>query len=115
LSLVSNDSSSSLLGASKRINGSALKQSTTVDDAPDPETVLARILGPLPDRVTSEDDQARRITEDDLGLDFDFGGLSLRELARGDAGRPAADTHRPQTVEDCRSSQPGRHVPFLYS
>ncbi|KAK4236634.1 Sac2 family-domain-containing protein [Achaetomium macrosporum] len=100
LSLVSNDSSSSLLGASKRNNGSGLKQSTTVDDAPDPETVLARILGPLPDRATSEDDQARRITEDDLGLDFEFGGLSLRELARGDAGRPAAHSYRPQTVED---------------
>ncbi|KAK3306630.1 Sac2 family-domain-containing protein [Chaetomium strumarium] len=100
LSLGSNDSSSSLLAAAKRINGSGLKQSTTVDDAPDPETVLARILGPSPDRTNSEHTQTRRITEDDLGLGFDFGGLSLRELARGDAGRPATDTYRPQTVED---------------
>ncbi|KAK4126344.1 Vps52-domain-containing protein [Parathielavia appendiculata] len=100
LSLASNDSSSSLLGASKRTNGSALKQSTIVGDAPDPEAVLARILGPLHDPATSEEDQTRRITEDDLDLDFDFGGLSLHELAAADVGRAAADTYRPQTVED---------------
>jgi hypothetical protein len=106
LSLASNDSSSSLLGASRRTNGSALKQSTTVDDAPDPEAVLARILGTLPDTArTPEEDRARRITEDDLDLDFDFGGLSLRQLAAEDAGRAAADTYKPQTVEDCRSSR----------
>ncbi|KAK4156229.1 Sac2 family-domain-containing protein [Chaetomidium leptoderma] len=100
LSLVSNDSSSSLLGASKRINGSALKQSSTVGDAPDPEAVLARLLGPLPDTVAAEEDRAGRITEDDLDVDFDFGGVSLRELAGGGADRTTADTYRPQTVED---------------
>ncbi|KAJ4300465.1 Vacuolar protein sorting-associated protein 52 [Collariella sp. IMI 366227] len=100
LSLVSNDSSASLLGVSKRPNGSALRQSTLVEDAPDPEEVLARILGPLPNTPPSEDDRTRMITEDDLGLDFDFGGLSLRELAAAEAGPPAADTYRPQMVED---------------
>ncbi|KAH6856759.1 Sac2 family-domain-containing protein [Chaetomium sp. MPI-CAGE-AT-0009] len=105
LSLASNDSSSSLLGASKRTNGSALKQSTTADNAPDPETILASILGPLPDNNTLslEEDRIGRITEDDLALDFDFGGLSLRELAGGGGGRAATDTDRSQTVEDCRS------------
>ncbi|EAQ88211.1 hypothetical protein CHGG_04830 [Chaetomium globosum CBS 148.51] len=104
LSLASNDSSSSLLGASKRSNGSALKQSTTADNAPDPETILASILGPLPDNIAPlEEDRAGRIAEDDLELDFDFGGLSLRELAEGGGGRVVADTDRPQTVEDCRS------------
>lgn len=105
LSLVSNDSSASLLGVSKRPNGSALRQSTLVEDAPDPEEVLARILGPLPNTPPSEDDRTRMITEDDLGLDFDFGGLSLRELAATEAGPPAADIYRPQTVEDCTSSR----------
>lgn len=105
LSLVSNDSSSSLLGSSRRTNGSALRQSTTVGDAPDPEAVLARILGPLPDTTPSEEGRTRGITEDDLDIDFDFGGLSLRELAAGDASRAAADTYKPQTVEDCRSSR----------
>jgi hypothetical protein len=107
LSLVSNDSSSSLLGASKRTNGSALRQSTTLGDAPDPEAVLARILGSLPDTAAPEEEEnrSRRITEDDLDVDFDFGGLSLRELAGGEGDRAAADTYRPQTVEDCRSSR----------
>jgi hypothetical protein len=120
---VSNDSSSSLLGMSKRANGSGLKQSTLAHgDAPDPETVLASILGPPPSDgktatittassapPTDGDQPTRRITEEDLEAEFDFGGLSLRELAgeEADTGRaaPAAlDTYRPQTVEDCRSS-----------
>lgn len=105
MSLASNDSSSSLLASSKRTNGSALKQSTTVDDAPDPEEVLARILGPLPNATTSEDNRIGRITEDDLDFDFDFGGLALRELAKGGAEPAAVDSYRPQTVEDCRSSR----------
>ena len=108
MSLVSNDSSSSLLAASKRANGSALKQSHTFDDAPDPEEVLARILGPLPGATASEDDRTGKITEDDLDFDFDFGGLDLRELARGDADRAVAESYRPQTVEDCRSSSQAR-------
>jgi len=104
LSLVSNDSSSSLLGASKRANGSALRQSITAGDAPDPEAILARILGPLPDASAApEEDRTRGITEEDLDLEFDFGGLSLREFAGGDAQQPTVDTYRPQTVEDCRS------------
>lgn len=105
LSLVSNDSSSSFLGASKRTNGSALKQSTTIGDAPDPEAVLARILGPVPDTTAPEESRTKRITEEDLDLDFDFGGLSLRELADGGTDRAAPGTYRPQTVEDCRSSR----------
>lgn len=105
LSLASNDSSSSLLGPSKRNNGSALKQSTTADNAPDPETILANILGPLPETTAPLEEEGRtgRIAENDLELDFDFGGLSLRELAEGGGGRAVADTDRPQTVEDCRS------------
>ncbi|KAK0629774.1 hypothetical protein B0T17DRAFT_606919 [Bombardia bombarda] len=74
LSLVSNDSSFSLLASSKRANGSSLKQSATVDDAPDPEQ--------------------------DLDIDFDFGGLTLRELADGKSRPDDRNTHKPQTVED---------------
>lgn len=118
LSLASSDSSSSLLAAAKRSNGSALKQSTTIGDSPDPEAVLARILGPMPDAPAAggggadgegqedQEDRTRRITEDDLDLEYDFGGLSLRELAGGVGAHQAApDAYRPQTVEDCRSSQ----------
>ncbi|KAK0671065.1 putative vacuolar protein sorting-associated protein 52 [Cercophora samala] len=103
LSLVSNDSSSSLLASSRRANGSALRQSTTVDDAPDPEEVLARILGPLSaDVAPAQHSSSAGITEEDLDLEFDFGGLSLQELAESDdADQPeAVDTYRPQTVED---------------
>ncbi|KXX82152.1 Vacuolar protein sorting-associated protein 52 B [Madurella mycetomatis] len=100
LSLVSNDSSSSLLAASKRTNGSALKQITTAGDAPDPEEILTRILGALPDPATSGGSQNGRITDDDLDFDFDFGGLSLRELAGRETDPEVADSYRPQTVED---------------
>ncbi|KAK0735874.1 Sac2 family-domain-containing protein [Apiosordaria backusii] len=104
LSLVSNDSSSSLLASSRRANGSALRQSTTVDDAPDPEEVLAQILGPLSvDVAPTEQDRSTGIREDDLELEFDFGGLSLSELAESDDDadkQETVDTYRPQTVED---------------
>lgn len=33
-------------------------------------------------------------------MDFDFGGLSLRDLAESGGGQEAADTYKPQTVED---------------
>ncbi|KAL2147841.1 hypothetical protein VTI28DRAFT_5613 [Corynascus sepedonium] len=100
LSLASSDSSSSLLSASKRTNGSALRQSTTVDTGPDPEEILVRILGPLPDTAAPEENVTRPITEEDIELDFDFGGFSLRELATDDTSRLTADTYKPQTVED---------------
>lgn len=105
LSLVSNDSSSSLLASSKRTNGSALKQTTTAGDAPNPEEILARILGALPNPAASGGGRNERITDDDLDFDFDFGGLSLRELAARDTDPEAVDSYRPQTVEDCRSSR----------
>jgi vacuolar protein sorting-associated protein 52 len=106
LSLVSNDSSSSLLTASKRANGSTLKHSTTVEDAPDPEAVLARILGPSPTVAAPADARGRPITEEDLNLDFDFGGLGLRELADCDAQQGGSGApYRPQSTEDCRFFQ----------
>lgn len=102
LSLVSNDSSSSLLAVSKRANGSTLKQSTTVEDAPDPEAILAGILGTSPGGSASEDARdGQRITAEDLDLDFDFGGQDLRELVNSDARLDVrAAPHRPQSVED---------------
>ncbi|KAK4204108.1 Sac2 family-domain-containing protein [Triangularia verruculosa] len=118
LSLVSSDSSSSLLASSRRANGSALRQSTTVDDAPDPEEVLARILGPLSvDVAPAEQSSQTGITEDDLGLEFDFGGLSLHELAESDDADQldTVDTYRPQTVEDCRLSSPAKCLACSFS
>ncbi|KAK3944748.1 Sac2 family-domain-containing protein [Diplogelasinospora grovesii] len=91
LSLVSQDSTASLLASSKRANGTSLRQSTIADNAPDPEELLSKILGPLPDdSPPKEITSAGSITDDDLDFDFDFGGLSLRELARGDCVESSA-------------------------
>ena len=93
--MVSNDSSSSFLASAKRANGTGLRQSTTVEDAPDPEEVLGRILKPL---LTGG--KSATISEDDLDLDFDFRGLALQDLAESDmdAGQPL---YRSQRVEEC--------------
>ncbi|KAK1755779.1 Sac2 family-domain-containing protein [Echria macrotheca] len=100
LSLASSDSSTSLLASSKRPNGSTLRQSTTVEDAPDPEEVLSSILGPSPGGAGLGISQGSSITEEDLNLDFDFGDLSLRELANSDAGTQGGGAARSQTIED---------------
>lgn len=103
LSLVSNDSSSSLLASAKKTNGSSLRQSSTVDDAPNPEEVLARILGQFPINNITQQPEAKQtigITEDDLDFDVDFGGLTLTELAGPDVSSRQVDSYKPQTVQD---------------
>lgn len=100
LSLVSNDSSNSFL-ASRRVNGSGLKQSQTTYDGPDSVEILGQILDTAP---TSEATTIT-ISENDLELDFQFEGLSLRELASSDEiDRSDADSYRRQTAEECMSS-----------
>ena len=104
LSLVSNDSSSSLLASARKTNGSSLRQSSTVDDAPDPEEVLARILGQFPSSNTTQQPEAKPasgITEHDLDFDVDFGGLTLTELAGPDVSSSQVENYRPQSVQDC--------------
>ncbi|KAK8059359.1 Vps52/Sac2 family protein [Apiospora saccharicola] len=98
----SNDSStSSLLAYSRKANGSALKQSTTAYNGPDPVSVLGQLLGEEPDATSTAKRAAESVTEDDLELDFDFGGLSLTELAHADDyGEYGASVHRTQTVEE---------------
>ncbi|KAK6073099.1 Vacuolar protein sorting-associated protein 52 B [Seiridium cupressi] len=101
LSLASNDSStSSLLGASRRANGSTLKQSTTTYSGPEPVDILNKLLG---EGTADGDNQAAptAITQEDLELDLDFGGLSLTDLALSeDAIEESAIVHRSQTVEE---------------
>ncbi|KAK6064407.1 Vacuolar protein sorting-associated protein 52 B [Seiridium cupressi] len=101
LSLASNDSStSSLLGASRRANGSTLKQSTTTYSGPEPVDILNKLLG---EGTADGDNQAAptAITQEDLELDFDFGGLSLTDLVLSeDAIEESAIVHRSQTVEE---------------
>ncbi|KAK6828491.1 Vacuolar protein sorting-associated protein 52 B [Apiospora arundinis] len=106
-SLASNDSStSSLLAYSRRPNGSALKQSTTAYIGPDPVDVLRQLLGEESDAAATAKQAAGSVTEDALDLDFDFGGLSLTELAHAnDYGEDSADVHRTQTVEEYESEK----------
>lgn len=109
-------SSVSLLRGSGRPNGtqlgsSSLKQTITVDDGSESLSVLGRILGSevASERAESsgaaspvEDPFSSTITQDDLDIEFDFGGVSLREfIAQGDDGGPGAGVHRSQTVEEC--------------
>lgn len=100
LSLVSNESTSSFLATQKRLNGSTLKQTTTVPEGPDPEIVLETILGPKPNGLTVQDEPQSTITDDALDLDFDFGGLSLREFASIDPS-DGGDVYRSQSIEEC--------------
>lgn len=112
-------SSVSLLRGSGRPNGgqlgsSSLKQTTTVDDGSESLSVLGRILGSEvpPERADTsgapspvsqlEDPFSSTITQEDLEIEFDFGGVSLREfIAQSDDGTPSAGVHRSQTVEEC--------------
>lgn len=99
-SLVSNDSSTSLLASSRRPNGSSLKQSHTAHDGPDPVEILSKILGKggLRDGDTAEEEFS--ITAKDLGLDWDFEGASLRDFASADDEEGPGPTRR-QTVDEC--------------
>ncbi|KAI3533773.1 Vps52/Sac2 family protein [Colletotrichum filicis] len=101
LSLVSNDSSNSFL-ASRRVNGSGLKQSQTTYDGPDSVEILGQIL----DTAPASEATTITISENDLELDFSFEGLSLRELASSDEiDRSDADSYRRQTAEEFEASK----------
>lgn len=79
-----------------------MKQSTTVDNGPDPEVVLEKLLGPTPNGIGDGENQSSSITERDLDFDFDFGGWSLTQLAQDDTGLDDVDVYRPQTADGCR-------------
>ncbi|KAK1594429.1 Vps52/Sac2 family protein [Colletotrichum navitas] len=105
LSLISNDSSSSLL-ASRRVNGSGLKQSQITYDGPDSVEILGQILDTtsITDSVASS--TTGIITQQDFELDYDFDGLSLRELASSNkADTHETDSHRRQTAEEFETSK----------
>jgi vacuolar protein sorting-associated protein 52 len=78
VSLVSNDSTTSLLISGRKLNGSGGRQPSTNDHRATPARVLARLLGSDHEDDGSED----FIKESDLELGVDFGGLDLRELAQ---------------------------------
>ncbi|KAI1498639.1 Sac2 family-domain-containing protein [Biscogniauxia marginata] len=102
LSLASNDSSSSsLLVSSRRANGSNLKQSATIYAGPDPVEVLNTLLGGGVEAGEPVDKKlSPAITSEHLELQFNFGGLSLRELALSEEFIPdGPDVYSPQQAE----------------
>lgn len=107
LSLASNDSSISLLPASRRPNGSSLRHSSTIPNLPDPVETLERLLqqpGHVENDAETQKARTSSIVEADLDLDFDFGGLGLKELVSSHPPEHAMTASRqPQTVEGCMS------------
>lgn len=108
LSLASTESStSSFLASSRRANGSTLKESRTIYTGPEPVEILEKLLGDDGQNASttrSANDPASSISAEDLQLDFDFGALSIRELALSeDSATEGDDAYRPQAAEECMS------------
>ena len=95
LSLVSNDSTTSLLAPARKLNGSGLRQSSTVAEVKDPLEFLQNLLGA----------DEKTLAGNETHLELDFGGFTLREFV-GDClplGKTAYDT---QTIEECTEPLP---------
>jgi vacuolar protein sorting-associated protein 52 len=102
LSLVSNDSTTSLLGASKKTNGSSLRQSTVANNSVEPLAVLRNLLGTESKSVDLKDGPGYDARDLNLEEDLDFSGLSLRELAKPKISENCdIHSHVSQTVEEC--------------
>lgn len=102
LSLVSNDSATSLLASSKRPNGSGLKQTSTVPDVADPLQVLEKILGPEgKGSESSAHARSNGNAVDDDDLELDFGGLSLRDFLVSEELPETESVYSTQTIEEC--------------
>ena len=103
LSLVSNDSTTSLLGGSRKTNGSGLRQSTVVDDHAEPLEVLRNLLGADSRSVGLINGPGNGAHDINLDEELDFSGLSLRELAKSQQSEIGdIHSHVPQTVEECK-------------
>lgn len=105
LSLISNDSTTSLLSSSRRPNGSGLKQSVTAVVAPDPLEVLERLLGSegKEKRYSKATNgvSGKNTVDYDFEAELDFDGLSLRQLVEGKLSATQGDIYPTQTVEEC--------------
>ncbi|PNY23998.1 Vacuolar protein sorting-associated protein [Tolypocladium capitatum] len=101
LSLVSSDSSASLL-SSRKPNGSGLRQSSTIPDVSDSLGTLEKLLRPR--RGSGEDhveNQTSSMVDADIEFDVDFGGLSLKDLVSSQAPEDApVSTRRPQSIQE---------------
>lgn len=68
---------------------------------PDSVNILEKLLAADSEIVGKTQGKASLITEEDLGLDVDFGGLSLKELAAGSFDGDATSFRRPQNASEC--------------
>lgn len=103
MSLVSNDSSTSLLTGNRRPNGSGLRQISNVDQPPEPTVLLDRLLDVKKDTTSSIQHVLGFVTDADLALQADFDGLSLKALAASedDASKDESrSSMAAQNVED---------------
>ncbi|KAL6791397.1 Sac2 family domain-containing protein [Trichoderma sp. SZMC 28013] len=98
LSLVSSDSTTSLLASSRRPNGSDARQPS--GQAPDSVDILEKLLAADSEVVGKTQSRASLITAEDLTFDVDFGGLSLKELAAGSFDQDATSLRRPQSASE---------------
>ncbi|KAL6814220.1 Sac2 family domain-containing protein [Trichoderma camerunense] len=98
LSLVSSDSTTSLLASSRKPNGSDARQQP--GQAPDSVEVLEKLLAADSEVVGKTQSRASLITPEDLTFDVDFGGLSLKELAAGSFDQDATSLRRPQSASE---------------
>ncbi|KAF5025463.1 hypothetical protein F66182_2439 [Fusarium sp. NRRL 66182] len=106
LSLVSNDSSSSLLSSSRRPNGSNLRQTSTIETGPDSLEVLETLLAGFSTDRDHVEKQKNAINQDDISFEVDFGGLSLRELATSQPPETTITSHRkPKTAEESENDR----------
>ncbi|KAF5664060.1 SAC2 [Fusarium circinatum] len=105
LSLISNDSTASLLSSSRGPNGSNLRQASTIDTGPDSLGVLETLLaGFSSDREQA--DKKTAIVEDDINFAAVFGGLSLKELATSEPPDTTTVSNRkPKTVEESENDR----------
>ncbi|KAM5348475.1 hypothetical protein ACJ41O_008299 [Fusarium nematophilum] len=105
LSLISNDSSSSLL-SSRRPNGSNLKQTSTIESGADSLEVLDSVLAGFSTDGDQSAKQTTAISQDDIDFEADFGGLSLKELAGSQTPETTVlNIHKQQTAAESESER----------
>ncbi|KAM3535144.1 hypothetical protein MY4038_001558 [Beauveria bassiana] len=101
LSLVSSESSASLLTSSRRPNGTGLKQTSAPVAYPtDSIETLEKLLGKISSSTPAADAD---ILDSDFDLEFDFGDLSIKELAASqddtNAPPPTSNPRKPSDYE----------------
>lgn len=82
-----------------------MKESKTIYTGPDPEDILSKLLGNYGQSTATAtkpvNSPVSSISAEDLELDFDFGGLSIRELALSEeAAVDDVGVYRPQAAEE---------------